>query len=75
VSEGAASALISAVVFEGLTATDASGKPAMLALIDGNGQVIAAGPEVAQAAWNASVEAYRNHLKGMGHLRSLARPG
>ncbi|HEL4110771.1 TPA: hypothetical protein UM343_000892 [Stenotrophomonas maltophilia] len=65
---------IGAVIFEGITVTDGEGRPAQLAVIDQNGRVVAAGPHVAKAAWTASVEAYRNHLRGYGHLRSLHRP-
>ncbi|KIS38420.1 hypothetical protein [Stenotrophomonas maltophilia] len=66
--------IIGAVIYEGITVTDAEGMPAQLAVVDHRGRVIAAGPEVAAAAWHASVEAYRNHLKGLGHLRSLKKP-
>jgi len=65
---------IGAVVFESLSATDAAGNPATFAVIDQQGQVILAGPEVARAAWRFSVDAYRNHLKGLGHLRVLECP-
>lgn len=69
------SPVISAVVFEGITVTDGAGSPAMLAVVDGRGRVLASGPEVAAAAWQASIEAYRNHLIGKGHLRVLREPG
>lgn len=65
---------IGAVIFEGITVTDGEGRPAQLAVIDARGSIVAAGPEVARAAWSASVEAYRNHLRGHGHLRALKRP-
>ncbi len=65
---------IGAVVFEGITVTDSEGRPAQLAVVDGQGRVVAAGPAVARAAWAASVEAYRNHLRGCGHLRALKNP-
>lgn len=65
---------IGAVIFEGITVTDGEGRPAQLAVIDSRGRVIAAGPEVAKAAWAVSVEAYRNHLRGHGHLRAIKRP-
>jgi len=65
---------ISAVVFEGVSVTDAMGRPASLAVIDQAGVVVATGPAVAQAVWDASVEAYRNHLQGHGHLRALRNP-
>lgn len=65
---------IGAVIFEGSTVTDGEGRPAQLAVIDGHGRIVAAGPEVEKAAWSASIEAYRNHLRGHGHLRVLKRP-
>lgn len=65
---------ISAVSFEGLRVRTASGEPATLAILDQNGNVIDAGPGVLQEAYNVAIEAYRNFLKGAGHLRALARP-
>ncbi len=65
---------IGAVIYEGITVTDCEGRPAQLAVIDHRGRVVAAGPEVATAAWAASIEAYRNHLRGHGYLRSLKNP-
>lgn len=65
---------IGAVIFEGITVTDSEGQPAQLAVIDRRGRIVAAGPEVAKAAWSAAIEAYRNHLRGHGHIRSLHRP-
>jgi len=57
---------ISAVVFEGVSVADAMGRPASLAVIDQAGVVVATGPAVAQAVWDASVEAYRTTCKAMG---------
>lgn len=65
---------IGAVIFEGITVTDGQGLPAQLAVIDGQGRIVASGPEIAKAAWSASIEAYRNYLKGNGHLRALRAP-
>jgi hypothetical protein len=59
---------IGAVIFEGISVTDGQGSPAHLAVVDGHGHVVAAGPELTRAAWAASIEAYRNHLRGHGHL-------
>lgn len=70
----AAPPTIGAVIFEGITVTDGEGMPAQLAVVDHRGRIIATGPEVAEAAWGASVEAYRNYLKGLGHIRALKRP-
>lgn len=66
---------IGAVIFEGITVTDGDGQPAHLAVIDSRARIVGAGPEVANAAWTAAVEAYRNHLRGHGHLRAIKRPG
>ncbi|WP_414553377.1 hypothetical protein [Stenotrophomonas forensis] len=65
---------IGAVIFEGITVTDGDGRPAQLAVIDSRGQIVASGPEVAKATWAAAVEAYRNHLRGHGHLRAIRKP-
>lgn len=67
------SVVIAAVVFEGITVTDAAGNPVSLTVVDDAGNVIASGPEVARAAWEASATAYRNDLVGQGHLRVLVR--
>lgn len=66
------SVAIAAVVFEGITVT--AGNPASLAVVDDAGIVLASGSEVARAAWEASITAYRNYLVGQGHLRFLVRP-
>lgn len=71
----AAPPTIKAVIFEGITITDGEGRPAQLAVVDAHGCIVATGPEVARAAWDASVEAYRNYLRGHGHLRVLKYPG
>ncbi|MCI1123280.1 hypothetical protein [Stenotrophomonas maltophilia] len=65
---------IGAVIYEGITVTDGEGRPAQLAVIDSQGRIVASGPGIAKAAWTASIEAYRNHLKGHGHLRALRSP-
>ncbi|WP_080414553.1 hypothetical protein [Burkholderia ubonensis] len=65
---------ISAVSYQGLSVVTPNGEPATLAVIDRDGNVIEAGPSVAQAVWNVSIGAYRNFLMGTGHLRVLAKP-
>lgn len=65
--------VISAVGHEGLTVL-VNGKPARLAIIDDNGQVLAAGTDVAKEAEAVSVNSYRNFLKGQGFLRVLSKP-
>lgn len=59
---------ISATVSEGFIATTADGKPARLAIIDGAGNVIEAGADVAWAAWKVCIEVQENFWEGLGHL-------
>ncbi|WP_230632283.1 hypothetical protein [Chromobacterium violaceum] len=60
---------MSAVIFEGLTVTTAEGKPALLAIVDVDGNVIEMGDQVAIEAWNVSIASYKNFLIGEGHIR------
>jgi hypothetical protein len=66
--------IISAVSYAGFAVTTADGKPATLAIIDSDGNVIESGPSVNIAAWNTAISAYRNFLKGTGHLRVHSKP-
>lgn len=65
---------ISATVSTGFTATTADGKPARLAIIDEQGNVIEAGADVAWAAWRICVEAQENFWEGIGHLEVHTSP-
>ncbi|KVM65403.1 hypothetical protein WJ59_17310 [Burkholderia gladioli] len=65
---------ISAISYKGLSVTTGSGEPAHLAVLDLNGNVIDASPEVAHAAFDAAVRSYRNFLIGAGHLKVLTKP-
>ena len=65
---------ISATVSTGFTATTADGKPARLAIIDEQGNVIEAGADVAWAAWRVCVEVQENFWEGMGHLEVYTSP-
>lgn len=67
-------AVISAVIFEGLSVKKCDGRAARLAIIDESGNVIEAGEEVAAAAWNVVIDCYKNFLIGQGHLRVYAGP-
>lgn len=60
--------VISAVSHEGLSVT-VNGKPAWLAIIGEDGQIIAAGENVAKEAEAVALNCYRNFLKGQGYLR------
>jgi len=65
--------VISAVSHEGLTVT-VDGKPARLAVVTDDGEVIAAGVDVAREAAAVAVNNYRGFLKGQGFLRVLSKP-
>jgi len=65
---------ISAIGYDGLSVTTADGRPAMLAVIDSDGNIVASGAGVQAAAWEASIKAYRNFLIGSGHLRVQTKP-
>ena len=69
-----AGVVISAVSHEGLKVT-VDGKPARLAVVTEDGQVIAAGAEVAREAEAVALNSYRNFLKGQGHLVVHAEVG
>lgn len=73
-ASGLDSAVLSAVIFEGLAAQTHDGRRASLAIIDENGQVLEAGPGVAREAWRVIVACYRNFLEGNGHIRVHSRP-
>ena len=64
---------ISALSYEGLTAVTADGRPATFALLDEDGRIIAAGEDVAEAAWTTSIQAYRKFLMGEGHMRVFTK--
>ena len=65
--------VISMVVHEGLIVT-VNGKRARLAIVTDDGQVIAAGAQVAQEAQAVAINSYRNMWIGQGHLRVLSKP-
>lgn len=64
---------ISAVSHEGLRVM-VDGKPARLAVISGDGSLIAIGEEVAREAEAVAVNSYRNMMAGRGFLRVLGKP-
>jgi hypothetical protein len=65
--------VITAVSHEGLR-VQVNGKPARLAIVDEDGCIIAAGPQVAAEAEAVAVNSYRNMVAGQGHLRVLSKP-
>ena len=65
--------IISAVSHEVLTVT-VNGKPARLAVVTEDGQIIASGDDVAREAKAVAVNSYRGFLQGKGFLRVLSKP-
>lgn len=61
-------ARISANINTGYQVTTADGRPARLAIIDADGNVIEAGPAVAREAWNVCIAVQKNFWIGQGHL-------
>lgn len=65
--------VIHATSHEGLL-VQVDGKRARLAIIDDDGNILAAGAEVAREAEAVALNNYRNTLKGQGFLRSYSKP-
>lgn len=65
---------ISAVIHQGLTVKTRDGKPARLAIIDEDGNVIESGSAVEREAWNVAIASYMNFQIGQGHLRVRSGP-
>lgn len=69
-----AHAVISGVAHEGFTVTGRDGRPARLAIIDDQGNVLESGESVAREAWAVTLACHRNYLQGLGHLRVHTSP-
>lgn len=65
---------ISAVIFNGLSLQTTDGRPARLAVIDEDGNIIETGPTLARAVWETSIASYKNYLIGNGHMRVQTSP-
>ncbi|SFB95783.1 hypothetical protein SAMN05216344_10685 [Polaromonas sp. OV174] len=68
-----AGVVISSVSHEGLRVL-VNGKPARLAIVTDDGQVVASGDQVAREAEAVAVNAYRGFLQGKGFLKVLSKP-
>lgn len=66
--------VISAVVHRGIE-VHVDGKPARLAIITDEGEVVADGKVVAREVEAVAVNCYRNVLKAQGHLRVYGGKG
>lgn len=56
---------------KGLSVT-VDGKPARLAVVTDDGQVVAVGADVATEAENVVLNCYRNFWRGQGHLKVMS---
>ena len=65
-------AVVIGVVHKGITVQTRDGRPAQLAIIDDDGNVIESGPAVAREVWHVSVQVHRNFWIGKGHLRVIS---
>lgn len=59
---------ISANINTGYQVTTVDGRPARLAIIDSDGNVIEAGEAVAREAWNVCIAVQKNFWIGQGHF-------
>ncbi|WP_018991283.1 class II aldolase/adducin head domain-containing protein [Aromatoleum toluclasticum] len=60
--------VISGSATTGMTVTTRDGRPARLAVLDEDGNVIEAGDAVAREAWNVAIQCHRNFWQANGHL-------
>lgn len=67
-------AVITGSIARGLTVKTRDGKPAQLAIIDDDGNVIEAGRAVAFESWRIPLEVHTNFLRGNGHLIVSSTP-
>ena len=59
---------ISATVTSGYQFTTTDGRPARLAIIDDQGNVVESGDAVAREAWNVCIAVIKNFKIGQGHI-------
>ena len=59
---------IAASVTSGYKFTTADGRPARLAIIDDQGNVVESGEAVAREAWNVCIAVIKNFKIGQGHI-------
>ncbi|TVO53822.1 hypothetical protein [Denitromonas halophila] len=67
-------ATLTATAHGGLTATTRDGKPAALAVIDSDGNIIETGPQIGLAIWLLTAKAYGNFMAGKGYIKEHAGP-
>ena len=68
------SSISSTANLDGFSITTPNGKPATLAIVDQDGNVVEAGPDVSLAAWKISILSYRMFLTGRAYIRVKTVP-
>ena len=66
--------IVTARSWERYTITDLEGRPAVFAILDGDGQILDSGPAVAQEIWDLAIAAERRYLVGEGYLKVTSSP-
>lgn len=66
--------LVVGTAHSGLEVVTEDGNPAVLAVLDNEGNIIEAGEHVAETAWEAMVAIYKNFLQGNGHMLVKVTP-
>jgi hypothetical protein len=65
---------LTGTIHSGITATTLDGKPARLAIIDDNGNILDAGLPVAKEVWHLVIGLHLNMLRATGHIVMHSTP-
>lgn len=65
---------LTGTIHSGITATTLDGKPARLAIIDDDGNILDAGLPVAREVWHLVIGVHTNFLRGTGYLTVHSTP-
>lgn len=66
--------VLEASTARGISATTSDGKPARLAIIDNDGQILDSGSVVADQVWNLTIELYSQILQSSGMIKVHSSP-
>ena len=65
---------LTGTIHSGITATTLDGKPARLAIIDDDGNILDAGLPVAREVWHLVIGVHLNMLRATGHIVMHSTP-